>query len=236
MRNSLIIAKRELMLFFNSIVAYIFLFVFLGFSYWFFFRGFFYYAQAEILEMFNVLPWSFFVFIPAITMRAFAEEKRSGTIEILMTYPVTECEFVFGKFLAVVIFIGITLILTLPLFGMICYLGDVDEGRILCGYFGSLLLGASYASLGLFASSLTKNQAVAFILGLIFCFVFMIIGEDIVRVTLKGKLQEVLYETGLIRRFDSMKRGVIDSRDIVFYFSFIGFFYYLTFRQMTKSE
>lgn len=226
--NVLAIFKREFKSYFNSPIAYIYITVFLGVSNWLFFRGFFLINQADMRNFFSLMPWIFLFFVPAITMKLWAEEKKLGTDEILMTLPINDYEVVLGKFLAsfalLVSIVGLSLILPIIVFS----LGNPDGGTIVCGYLGVLLMGAAYLSIGLFASTLTENQIVAFILGIVVCFIMLIIGEDIVLFSAPASLVPILRYLGLGSHFASIGRGVIDSRDIIYYLSVIGFFTYLS--------
>ncbi len=217
------IAKRELSSNFNSLIAYIILIAFLGFSgffTWLFGADVFLRKQADLAVFFGVAQWTLFFFIPAITMRQFAEEKRTGTIEFLMTKNVTDRQVVLGKFLSSLMMVAIALAFTLPYYFSINSLGNVDHGAIWSGYLGLLLLSASYISIGLFASSLTNNQIVAFLLalfiGIFFHFLFELIGSG-----LTGWLGELFTTLSLTTHFDSVSRGVIDIKDLIYFASII---------------
>ena len=180
MNSTGIIFRRELKSYFNSPVAYIVILAFLGVTHWLFFRTFFLDNQSTLRPFFSLLPWIFLFLGPAITMRAWAEEKKLGTIEVLMTFPVREREAVLGKFLAAFLFLVITLGLTISLPLTVMFIGYPDPGPILGGYLGACLLGGTYLAIGLFASSLTENQIVAFILAIVLGFALLVIGEDVV--------------------------------------------------------
>lgn len=227
MRNVLAIIRKELKTYFNSPIAYIFMTVFLTFSSWLFFRGFFLVGQAEMRPFFSLMPWLFLFFIPALTMRLWAEERKLGTVEILMTLPVKDWELVAGKFLAGFILLCITLLLTFPLPVAVAALGDPDPGPLVGGYLGTALMGAAYMAIGLFASTITENQIIAFIVGVVFCFAMLIVGEEIVLFSVPGFLAPFFRYLGLGVHFSSIGRGVVDSRDIIYYLSVIGFFLYM---------
>jgi ABC-2 type transport system permease protein len=227
MRNTLPIFKREFASYFNSPIAYIYLTVYLGLSSWLFLKGFFLVGEASMRSFFDLMPWVFLFFIPAITMRLWAEEKKVGTMELLMTLPITDAEAVLGKFLASLSFLLLSLALTIALPIVVASLGDPDPGQIVGGYLGSVLIGAAYLSIGLFISSLTENQIVAFIVSVVGIFALFILGADFVLFGLPDWLVPVFSFIGLGGHFDSVSRGVIDSRDLVYYFSVIGFFLYL---------
>ena len=160
-------------------------------------------------------------------MRAWAEEKKMGTIEVLMTLPLKDYEVVLGKFFASFFFMITTVLLTFPLTLTVYSLGDPETGSIIGGYLGACLMGGAYLAIGLFCSSLTKNQIVAFIISTVSCFAFLIIGEDIVLMSAPDTLAPLFSYLGLGSHFESISRGVIDSRDILYYVSTIGFFLFL---------
>ena len=230
MKNIYAIFKKEFRCYFNSPIAYIFITAFLVFSGWLFFRGFFLIGQATMRPFFSILPWEFLFFVPAVTMRLWAEEKKMGTMELLMTLPLNDSEIVIGKFLASFLFLTITVLLTFTFPLTLYYLGQPDLGPILGGYIGALLMGAAYLSIGLFISSLTENQIVAFILSVFTCFALFIIGEPIVLTALPSWLAGIFSFLGLGAHFQSIGRGVIDSRDIIYYLSVITFFLFLNTR------
>lgn len=227
MKTTGVIFRRELSGYFNSPVAYIVILAFLGVTHWLFFRTFFLANQSSLRPFFSLLPWIFLFLAPALTMRAWAEEKKLGTLEVLMTFPVREREAVLGKFLAAFAFLVIALCLTLSLPLSVLLIGSPDPGPIWGGYLGACLLGGAYLSVGLFASSLTENQIVAFILAIIVCFALLIIGEDFVLFSMPAALVPVCSRLGLGAHFESIGRGVIDSRDIIYYLSVTGFFLFL---------
>jgi ABC-2 type transport system permease protein len=230
MHNIYAIFKKEFKSYFNSPIAYIFITAFLVFSGWLFFRGFFLIGQATMRPFFSILPWEFLFFVPAVTMRLWAEEKKLGTMELLMTLPLTDTEIVTGKFLASFLFLTIAVLLTFTFPLTLIYLGQPDMGPIFGGYVGSLLMGAAYLSIGLFISSLTENQIVAFILSVFACFALFIIGEPIVLTALPTWMAGIFTFLGLGSHFQSIGRGVIDSRDVIYYFSVIIFFLFLNTR------
>ena len=177
---------------------------------------------------FGFMPWIFLFFIPAVTMKLWAEEKKIGTIEILMTLPIRDYEVVLGKFFASFALLFVTILLSLVIPLSVMYFGDPDGGIIIAGYIGLLLMGAAYLSIGLCASTLTENQIIAFILGIFTCFVLLIIGEDIVLFNAPDWLFPIFNYLGLGSHYSSILRGVLDSRDIIYYLSVIGFFLYLS--------
>lgn len=236
MKNTLIIMKKELSSYFNSTVAYIFLVVFWILSSWLFFRTLFLLNQADVRDYFVFVPWIFLFLIPAVTMRIWSEEKRSGTWEVLLTWPVTEFETVLGKFFAAFVFILIAIIGSLIVPLLVSFLGDLDWGLVWANYLGILLLGSSYLAIGVWASSFTENQITAFLISLFVCFILFIIGQQFVLVLLPNGIAEFLKQISLNFHYESIVRGVIDSRDIIYYFSVIFFFLYLNIRNLEARK
>ncbi len=221
-----IIALRELKTFFDSLTAYILLIAFLGISgffTWLFGSDIFFIGQASLQPFFAVAYWTLFFFTPALTMRMLAEENKTGTIELLLTKSITDWQVLLGKFLSCLLLIGIAIGLTLPYYFSIWYMGPVDHGAVWCGYLGLLLMSSTYVSIGLFASSITNNQIVAFLLslfiGLFFLIIFSVLSSSFTGFT--GELFDYL---SLQSHFDSISRGVIDSKDIIYFLSisFLG--------------
>ena len=221
MRESWIIAKKELNSFFDSLVAYILLIAFLGFSgffTWLWGSDIFYHKQASLGTFFNVALWSLFFFIPAITMRQFAEEKKTGTIELLLTKRITEQQLVVGKYLACLLLVVIALAFTLPYYISVARLGNIDHGGTITGYLGLVLMSSSYIAIGLLASSMTNNQIVAFLvallIGVVFQFIFGALGSS-----QQGWFGGLLTDLSIPRHFESMSRGVIDTKDVIYFLS-----------------
>ncbi len=226
MRESWIIARKELNSFFDSLVAYILLIAFLGFSgffTWLWGSDVFYHKQASLNTFFNVALWSLFFFIPAITMRQFAEEKKSGTIELLLTKRLTDRQLVIGKYLACLLLVAIALAFTLPYYVSIARLGNIDHGSTITGYLGLLLMSSAYVSIGLLASSLTNNQIVAFLIallaGVVFQFILGSVGSG-----QTGWIGSLLTDLSIPHHYDSMSRGVIDTKDVLYFLAltFLG--------------
>lgn len=221
MREIWIIARREFGSFFDSLVAYILLIAFLGFTgffTWLSVADVFFRKQADLQVFFSVAMWTLFIFIPAITMKQLAEEKNSGTIELLLTKSVTDRQLVLGKFLACFMLVCTALVLTLPYYITVANIGNIDHGATISGYFGLLLMSAAYIGIGLFASSLTSNQIVALLLalliGIFFQFLFDAIGSNFT-----GWMGELISGLSVTRHFESITRGVIDTKDVIFFLS-----------------
>jgi ABC-2 type transport system permease protein len=221
MTKTWIIALREFKSFFDSLTAYILIVAFLGLSgffTWLFGSDVFFIGQATLQPFFGVAYWTLFFFIPALTMRMLAEENKSGTIELLLTKSITDWQVVSGKFLACFMLIASALVLTIPYYITVASIGNADHGAILCGYLGLLLMSMVYISIGLFASSVTSNQIVAFLLSL-FIGVFFLIIFNVLASDFTGTTGEILNYLNLQTHFDSISRGVIDSKDIIYFLS-----------------
>ena len=218
-----IIARRELAVFFDSLMAYILIILFLtvtGILTWLFGNDVFMSGQANLSVFFFWAYWTLFLFIPAITMRLIAEEKRSGTIELLLTKPVTDWQFVTGKFLSALILVAIALALTLPYYFTVWKLGPVDHGAVLTGYLGLLLMSGAYISIGILASSFTNNQIVAFLvtlfIGIFFHLLFGLLASGF-----PGVIGRILNYMSMQTHYESVSRGVLDSKDIIYFLSFM---------------
>jgi len=217
------IARRELRSFFDSLIAYIMLIAFLGFSgffTWLYGADIFFVKQASLQSFFSIAYWTLFFFIPALTMRLFAEENRSGTIELLLTKPVTDWQVVVGKFLSTLILIVIALILTLPYYFTVASLGSIDNGAVWSGYLGLILMSSVYIAIGIYTSSISNNQIVSYLLALFIGIFFQIIFSMLAG-NFSGMVGEILNYLSISSHFDSMSRGVIDSKDLVYFLSLI---------------
>lgn len=218
-----IITRRELSAFFDSLIAYVLIVIFLGLSgffTWLFGNNVFMIGQASLQVFFQIGFWTLFFFIPALTMKMLAEETKSGTIELLSTKAITDWQIVTGKFLACLLLVTIALVSTLPYYITVSQLGSVDHGAIIGGYFGLLFLSAGYISIGIFASSITNNQIVAFLFALLIGIFFQLL-FDIMGFNLRGTIGGVFNYLSMRNHFDSLSRGVIDSRDIIYFMSVI---------------
>ena len=223
-----IITKRELNSFFDSLIAYILLALFLGFSgffTWLYGSDVFLINQVTLRPFFSIAYWTLFFFIPALTMRSLAEEKKTGTIELLLTKAVTDRQVIIGKFLAALILICIALAFTLPYIITLASIGNLDLGEAICGYLGLTLLSAAYISIGIYASSITNNQIVAFLTALFVGLFFHII-FDVLASSSSGWLGETFSTLSLSNHFVSIQRGVVDTKDLIYFFSiiFLGLF------------
>lgn len=224
MRQVLPIFKKEFRSYFVSPIAYIVISIFLIVTGWFFFSTFFLFNQASVRNFFALLPIIFAFVIPAVTMRLVSEELNVGTYELLLTMPVTFREVVLGKFLAATAFVAAMLVPTLAYPVIVAFLGDLDWGPVIGGYLGAILLGASFSAVGLLASSLTRNQIVAFIIGVAICFALVLI--DKILVFVPSWLAGVLEYLGADSHFENISKGILDSRDILYFLSltFLGLY------------
>lgn len=230
MSRIFILTKKELNSYFNSPLGYVVLSVFLLISGWLFMQTFFLTGQASMRSFFGLLPLLFMFILPAATMSAWSEEKRSGTVEVLMTFPVSSAKVVLAKFLSSFVFLLIMLILTLAIPIMVSDVGNPDKGVIMAGYIGALLLGSSYIAIGLWISSITKNQIISFIVTVAIVFVFYIIGNSFIIGSLPNWLASAGKFLSFNVHFDSILRGVISSKDVVYYLSVVAFFLFLNAR------
>ena len=217
MQQALNIFQKEFRSYFVSPIAYIVIAIFLLVTGWFFFATFFLFGQANLRNFFSLLPIIFAFVIPAVTMRLVAEELNVGSYEILLTMPVTYIDVVLGKFLAAVVFVAAMLIPTLAYAISVTALGQLDWGPVLGGYIGAMLLGAAFAAIGLFASAVTRNQIIAFTMGMAICFILTLI--DKMLFFLPRNLLGILAYLGADYHFQNISKGIIDSRDIVYFLS-----------------
>jgi ABC-2 type transport system permease protein len=209
------ITKKELKDFFISPIAYIVISIFLLLIGWFFFATFFLVGQANMRNFFSLLPPIFSFVVPAVTMRLFSEELNVGTYETLLTLPVTFNDIIIGKFFAAVLFIGTMLLSTFPYPLVISGLGDLAWGPVIGGYLGAILLGASFSAIGIFASSLTRNQIIAFIVGAIICFGLTLL--DRMLFLIPDVLLKAIAFFGATTHFENIAKGIVDTRDILFF-------------------
>lgn len=230
MRNVGIIMRRELASYFATPLAYVFILIFLVLAnaFTFYLGGFFERGQADLLWFFYWHPWLYLFLIPAVSMRLWAEERKSGSIELLMTQPVTLWEAVLGKYFAAWLFAALALALTFPIWITVNYLGRPDNGTILAAYIGSLLLAGGYLAIGSCMSALTNNQVIAFILGVVVCFLVLLAGFPLVLDAFRGWAPQWLVDAvaslSFLTHFDSIKKGVIDVRDLLYFAMLSAFF------------
>jgi len=227
------IFRREFASYFNTPLAGVFLVIFLLLAGIFTFQmgGFFERGQADLRPFFQFHPWLFLFLVPAIAMRLWAEERRQGTIEVLMTLPIKMRDLVVGKFLAAWAFTITALLFTTPIWWTASYLGDPDHGVILTSYIGSALMAGGYLAIGSCISALTKNQVIAFVLSVVICFIFLLSGFPMVLEFFSGWAPEFIVEAiaslSFLTHFQSLSRGVIDLRDVLYFFAVIATFLYL---------
>src|ERR1700760_221268 len=230
MRNVGIIMRRELASYFATPVAYVFILIFLLVANVFtFYLGMFYErGQADLQPFFGFHPWLYLFLVPAISMRLWAEERKSGSIELLMTQPVTLWDAVLGKYFAAWIFTALALALTFPLWITVNYLGRPDNGTIFAAYIGSLLLAGGFLAIGSCMSALTRNQVIAFIMAVVVCFLFLLAGFplvlDVFRSWTPQWLVDAIASLSFLAHFESIAKGVIDVRDLLYFGMLIGLF------------
>ena len=230
MRNVWIIAKRELVGYFSSPLAYIFvvIFVSLGGAFAFFIGNFFERGQADLVPFFTYHTWLYLLLVPAISMRLWSEERKGGTIELLMTLPVAAWEAIVGKFLAAWAFIGVALLCTIPMWFTVNHLGNPYNGVILKSYLGSFLMAGAFLAIGSCISALTKNQVIAFIVSATLCFILVMAGAEMVLNFFRGWapafLLQAIASLSFLNHFDQITRGVITLPTLLFYLSMIAFF------------
>ena len=236
MDNIIAIFKKEFKSYFISPIAYVFITVYLAVSNFLFFQSFFLINQADMRGYFQLLPWIFLFFVPAITMRSWSEEKKVRTLELLLTWPVSDIQVVAGKFLAAFGFLLVVILFSLTIPITIIFIGKPDIGPMVGGYVGALLMGGAYIAIGMWVSSFTENQIIAFILGVVATFVLFIVGNPFFTMAAPQVFIPVLDYLGLANHFDSIERGVIDSRDIIYYCSVIGFFLFLNVQSLASRK
>ncbi|MCA9420555.1 MAG: ABC transporter permease subunit, partial [Nitrospira sp.] len=220
--------------YFATPIAAVFIVIFLLLSgaFTFYLGNYFARGQADLVPFFDFHPWLYLVLIPALAMRLWAEERRSGTIELLLTLPVTMWEAVAGKFLAAWCFTGIALALTFPMWLTVNLLGDPDNGVILASYLGSLLMAGGFLAIGSCISALTKNQVIAFVVSVVISLGFILSGFPLVLEFFNGWAPQFLLSAissfSFLTHFQSISKGVLDLRDILFFLSLIAFWLFAT--------
>jgi ABC-2 type transport system permease protein len=234
MRHIWVIAKRELVAYFTSPVAYVFLVIFLLLAGFFTFTAgqFFERGEAGLGAFFSWHPWLYLVLVPAVGMRLWAEERRAGTIELLLTMPIAPWQAILGKFVASWLFLALALALTFPVVITVNVLGEPDNGTIVAGYAGSFLLAGAYLAITCLTSAVTRNQVVAFILSVVACLFLILAGfspvTDLLGRWASAGFVDAVAAFSVVTHFDGFQKGVIDSRDLFFFLSVIGFSLFAT--------
>lgn len=238
MRNSArtiwIITKREFKAYFATPLAIVFLTIFVSLTgaFAFYVGGFFERGQADLYPFFAYHPWLYLLLVPAVSMRLWAEERKTGTIELLMTLPVSPLEAILGKFFAAWGFIGLALLLTLPIFVTVNALGNPDNGVILTSYFGSLLMAGAFLAIGSFVSAMTRNQVIAFILASTLCFIFTMSGFEMIQNVFKSWFPDIVSQAvssmSFLAHFERISRGVLEAPTLIFFLSMIVFWLFAT--------
>jgi len=227
-----IVFRREFASFFATPVAWVFIVIFLMLSgvFTFYVGNFYERGQADLLPFFNFHPWLYLFLVPAMAMRTWSEERKSGSIELLMTLPIHTWQAMLGKFFAAWAVLGMALLLSFPLWITVNYLGDPDNGIILAAYIGSWVMSGAFLAIGICMSALTKSQVVAFILAVVVCFLFVLSGSDIVLEAFKGWLPGVFLDTiasfSFMTHFENMAKGVIALNDLGYFLVVIGIWLY----------
>lgn len=233
MRNTWIIAKRELHSYFGTPLAYVFIVIFVALTgaFAFYIGGLFERGQADLQSFFVYHPWLYLILVPAIAMRLWADERKTGTIEILMTLPIATWQAILGKFLAAWAAIGVALLLTFPIWITINILGDPDNGVIFASYIGSFLMAGAFLAIGSCISALTKNQVIAFVVSAVLCFLFVMSGAELVlnffRLWAPAFLVGAIENMSFLTHYEQITKGVIDLSDVVFFCSLIVFWLFL---------
>ncbi|MDF1526881.1 MAG: ABC transporter permease subunit [bacterium] len=230
--NIAAIYRREMRSYFSTPLAYVFIVIFLMLAgiFTFYLGGFFARAQADLEPFFTWHPWLYLFLAPALGMRLWAEERKTGTFELLMTLPVSMGDAVLGKFLAAWSMMAISLALTFPIWITVNVLGNPDNGVIVAGYLGSLLMSGAYLAVSACVSSATRNQVIAFVVSVVLCFTFLLLGFplilDLFKPLLPGAVISFMSTVGFLQHFDSIVRGVVDIRDLLYFTTFIGLWLY----------
>lgn len=236
MKNILTLFWKETSLFFNSLIAYLTIIIFLigvGLFFWVFQGNVLDSGEAQMDGLFALAPWFFLFLIPAITMRMFSEEFKTGTIELIYTKPFSEWQIILGKYLAAFVLILFSVFPTILYYLTLYYygepIGNIDTGAIIGSYMGLLALGAIFAAIGIFSSSLTDNQIVAFIIGVFLCFTMYIGFDYLAELPIFETFSDTIAKIGINEHYRSISRGVVDSRDVIYYLSVIIFFLFNTY-------
>lgn len=234
LRHIWIISKREFKAYFATPLAVVFLTIFIALTgaFAFYVGGFFERGQADLYPFFAYHPWLYLLLVPAVSMRLWAEERKTGTVELLMTLPISPLEAILGKFFAAWAFIGIALLFTLPMYVTVNALGDPDNGVILTSYLGSFLIAGAFLAIGSFISAMTRNQVIAFILASTLCFIFTMSGFEMIQNVLKVWLPEIVSQSvsamSFLAHFERISRGVVEAPTVLFFVSMIFFWLFAT--------
>lgn len=234
MRQAWIITKRELYAYFATPMAFVFIAIFVAMTgaFTFYIGRLFDRNQASLETFFSFHPWLYLLLVPAVAMRLWAEERKSGTIEQLLTLPITTFEAVLGKFLAAWLFCGIALLLTFPMWLTVNVLGAPDNAVVFVSYIGSFLMAGAFLAIGMCMSALTRNQIIAFIAGSVVCFLFTMSGLDLVlnffRLWAPDAVVTTIASFSFLTRFEALSRGIIDIRDLIYFLSLISFWLFAT--------
>lgn len=228
------IFKRELRAYFDSPVAYVVITAFLLVTGWFFTTNFFVVAQADLRVIFSIIPFIFLFFTPAITMRLISEEKRNGTMELLVTMPISDAAIIIGKYLAGLALLIASILPTLVYVVTVMMLGDMDKGPLIGGYLGLVLLGAGYLAIGTYGSSLSDSQVVAFIVSFFVTFIFFLLNK--VLFLIPSWLVSSVEYLSIESHFENISRGVVDTRDVIYYLSLITLSLYFAARSLASRR
>ena len=235
MKNIKYIYLKELKSYFNGPMAYIFLVIFSLVNGYFFSNTFFIFGQSDMRALFQIVPLVYLFFIPAITMGIISKEKNIGTMEVMCTLPIKDYELVIGKYLSILSLLFVGLILTgVMLLNLIAVGTNIDYGAIFTGYLGLFLAGSVYASMGIFASSLTDNQVVGFIIAIFFVLIFFLI--DKLLIFMPNAIAGTMQYLSIDYHLSNISRGVIDSRNLIYFFSMIGLFLLLTIESLSSRK
>jgi len=232
--NILPIFKREMKFYFDSPMAYVVIIIFLLFSGWFFTSNFFMVAQADLRVIFGIIPFVYLFVTPALTMRLIAEERKNGTMELLVTMPISDFSIVLGKYLAAVVLLAAMVLPTLLYAITVAGLGDMDFGSTIAGFIGLILLGSAYLAIGTYGSSLTDNQVIAFIVSWLMVFFFFIL--DKILFFLPAWMVSPVEYMSLEYHFQNIARGVIDTRDVIYYLSLMTLALFLASRSLAARR
>ena len=244
MNQTTAVFRRELRSYFLTPVAYVFIIIFLVFAsaFTFYLGSFYERGQADLVSFFSYHPWLYLFLAPALSMRLWAEERRSGSIELLMTLPISIWQMVLGKYLAAWAFMCIAIALTFPIWITVNYLGSPDNGAIFAAYIGTALMAGGFLAVGAFISAMTRNQVIAFVLAVVACFLLLLAGYSLVLDLFTGwapqPLVDAIASVSFLTHFESISRGVIDLRDIYYFALLIGACLYANtiILQLTKSD